>query len=68
MEQANTYVGLDVHQREIVVAMVGGDRARAWEWKSVHDTQGVRRLVNKLKRRSRETIVCAYEAEPWRKR
>ncbi len=63
MEKVSTYVGLDVHQHEIVVSMLNG-RREAVEWTVVPDCRGVSRLVKKLKREAAGQIEGAYEAGP----
>ena len=64
MQEVSTYVGLDVHQREIVVSMLRGVATESVEWKVAHDSAGIRRLVRKLKQSARGEIECAYEAGP----
>jgi transposase len=64
MEQVSTYVGLDVHQKEVVVSMLVGSSSEAIEFRAVQDGRGVRRLVRKLEEKAVGRIECAYEAGP----
>lgn len=64
MKQASTYVGLDVHQREIVVAILRGSSTEFVEWTVPHDETGLRRLIRKLRAVSPTGLECAYEAGP----
>lgn len=64
MQKASTHVGLDVHQKEIAVAMLRGGEERAVEWVVANERGSVRRLARKLERVSEGDVVCAYEAGP----
>ncbi len=50
MEQASTWVGMDVHKERIAVAVVRGSADRAVEWEVVNEAGAVRRLGRRLKR------------------
>lgn len=63
MQDAITYVGLDVHQEEIAVAMLAGRARRPEEFRVGGDSRGVRKLVRRLRKVSGE-VECAYEAGP----
>ena len=65
MEKGNTYVGMDVHQRQIVVSSLGQGETRFVDWKTPHDSRGVKRLIGRLKKQAGDgALVCAYEAGP----
>lgn len=64
MEKTSTYVGLDVHQRDIVVAVLKAGEDEVLEWKVANEDRGVRRLVRKLVEVAPGEMVCAYEAGP----
>ena len=64
MEKVSTYVGLDVHQRDIVVAMLRAGQDEVLEWKVSNEGRGIRRLVRKLVEVAPGEIRCAYEAGP----
>lgn len=63
MGNAITYVGLDVHQEEIAVAMLSGQSRRLEEFQVGGDARGVGRLVGRL-RKLGAGVECAYEAGP----
>lgn len=65
MEKRITWVGLDVHQEEIVVAMLEGSSRRPTEFRVSGDARGVRKLVRRLRELGESGAVeCAYEAGP----
>ena len=64
MENVSTYVGLDVHKRDIVVAVLRADRGEVLEWKVSNEDRGIRRLVRKLVAVTPGEMFCAYEAGP----
>ncbi len=64
MRKVSTYVGLDVHQGEIVVSLSQGKCSESVEWKAANDGKGVRRLIRKLEQEALGKVQCAYEAGP----
>lgn len=64
MKEVTTYVGLDVHQREIVVAVLQVSGSEVLEWKVSNDARGIGRLVRKLEQVAGGRVLCAYEAGP----
>jgi transposase len=66
VRNGTTYIGMDVHQERIVVAMVGGvSGERVEELQVGGDERGVKKLVRALERRQESGAVeCAYEAGP----
>ena len=65
MRDVITYVGLDVHQEEIAVAMLEGGSRRPKEFRVGGDGRGVRKLVRRLGELGGEgRVECAYEAGP----
>jgi transposase len=58
------YVGLDVHQSEIVVSSLEAKGSEASEWRVVNDGRGVGRLVRRLRQEACGPVECAYEAGP----
>ena len=62
MAKASTYVGLDVHKKDMAVAMYLPGSPQAVEWKVANEPRAVRRLARKLKRESVGPVACAYEA------
>ncbi len=64
MEKVSTHVGLDVHKRDIVVALLKAGQEEVVEWKVLNEERGIRRLVRKLIEVAPGEIRCAYEAGP----
>ena len=65
MREATTWVGLDVHQEQIVVAMLGDISGELQEFRVGGDRRGVTKLVRQLQRQQEHGVVeCAYEAGP----
>jgi len=60
--KGTTYVGMDVHKKSIVVAMLRPEGVKPAEMEVPNDTSGVRRLIQALKREG-EVLSC-YEAGP----
>ena len=63
MREITTWVGLDVHQEEIVVAVLEGSSGETMHLSVRHDTRGIAKLVRRLKE-SGNRVECAYEAGP----
>lgn len=64
MANASTWVGLDAHKKDIVVAMLVAGRAEPVEWRVANEEEAIRRLVRKLRRLAPGEVACAYEAGP----
>lgn len=64
MREPSTFVGLDVHKNQIVVAMLLPSERTAVEWRLVNEPAAVRRLVKELERKSSGSVHCCYEAGP----
>jgi len=63
MSDGITWVGLDVHQEQIAVAVLLGSARQAKELQVRHDARGVRKLVRHL-RELGGSVESAYEAGP----
>lgn len=63
MADAISYVGLDVHQEEIAVALLRGQADRPEEFRVGGDARGVGKLIRRL-RKHEGRVECAYEAGP----
>ena len=50
MMNRTTYVGLDVHKKDIVVAMLPAGETEPVEWKLVNEPRAIRRLAKRLRR------------------
>ncbi len=59
-----TYVGLDVHKRNVAVAMLLPGRTEPVEWQEPHDATAARRLARRMLREAPGKVVCCYEAGP----
>jgi len=64
MHEPSTFVGLDVHKKDIVVAMLAPESPIPLEWRVAHEPTAVQRLAKKLQREGGSAIHCAYEAGP----
>jgi len=65
MEECSTYVGIDVHGKELVVCRLSVDTGELEEARFPHDGRGIRRLVKwSLKGVSGRVKAC-YEAGQW---
>ena len=64
MIQINTHVGLDVHKKDIVVAMLKLGETEAIEWRARNEPAAVRRLAKRLRREADGELLCVYEAGP----
>lgn len=65
MDESITYVGLDVHQEEIVVAALKGSSKRPMEFRVSGDERGMGKLVRRLRELAEGgEVECAYEAGP----
>lgn len=64
MEEASTWVGMDVHKERIAVAVVRASAAAAVEWEVSNEAEAVRRLGRRLIRVGGVGVSCCYEAGP----
>jgi transposase len=64
MENGISYVGLDVHKSEIVVALYKAGEETPKEWRLGTDARSVKRLAQRLLEESAGRVECVYEAGP----
>ncbi len=65
MRDDTSWAGLDVHQEQIVVAVIGVEpEGKAKEFQVRHDAGGIKRLIRKLREIGTRRLECAYEAGP----
>ena len=65
MKKVTTWVGMDVHQDQIVVAVIEGESGRMQEFQVGGDARGIKKLVQRLQQyRSVGRVESAYEAGP----
>jgi transposase len=64
MHEPSTFVGLDVHKQDIVVAMLIAGSRDAVDWRIAHEPAAVRRMARRLQREGGGAIHCVYEAGP----
>ena len=62
MGEPITYVGLDVHARELQVALLIGSGSQPIQWTSPTEPRAIDRLRRKLEREAPGSIECCYEA------
>lgn len=63
-KSTTTYVGLDVHKDEIVVAMLEPGKERAQLWKLRNEQREIARLIRRLGKHAADRLLCVYEAGP----
>lgn len=64
MREASTFVGMDVHKKDIAVALLSPGSRDPLEWRVAHEPTAVRRLARRLQRLSPTPVHCVYEAGP----
>lgn len=64
MRDATTFVGLDVHKREIFVSIVGPWDGGSREMRIANQSAAVRKLAKRLREGSAGSLRCCYEAGP----
>jgi len=64
MEDARTFVGMDVHQSGIQIAIVRAGRSEVTELRIANERTVIRRLARKLLREGRGGVRFCYEAGP----
>lgn len=64
MREGSRFVGMDVHKREIVVAVVSAVMEWSEEFVVANTGAGIARLARKLKREWGDGVRCCYEAGP----
>jgi transposase len=57
-----TYVGMDVHRKSIVIAILRPDGTKPVEMQVPNDATGVRKLIQAFRREGE--VICCYEAGP----
>jgi transposase len=64
MREPITFVGMDVHRKDIAVAMLVEGQPGPVEWRVANEPSAVRRLAKKLQREGGGPVHCVYEAGP----
>jgi transposase len=64
MHEPTTFVGMDVHKKDIAVAMLIEGQNGPTEWRVANEPTAVRRLGKKLQHEGGSQIHCVYEAGP----
>jgi len=64
MREASTFVGLDVHKKDIAVAVLMPGSGTPLDWRVAHEPTAVRRLARRLQREGGPQVHCVYEAGP----
>jgi transposase len=64
MKNVTTYVGIDAHKKDLVIAMLVGDQATPMTWTVPNEPHAIRRVVRKLERDASGPVQVCYEAGP----
>ena len=64
MSKPSTHVGMDVHKKDIFVALLPPGGNEPVEWKLRNEPRAVRRLARRLRREAHGELRCVYEAGP----
>jgi len=64
MNEPTTYVGMDVHKKDIFVALLAPGTEEPIEWTLRNEPRAVRRLARRLHREATGALKCVYEAGP----
>jgi transposase len=64
VKNVTTYVGIDAHQKDLVIAMLVGSQATPVTWTVPNEPNAVRRLIRKLEREAPGPVQACYEAGP----
>jgi len=64
MNEITTYVGIDAHKKDLVLAMLVGSEATPVTWTVANEPNAIRRLVRKLEREAPGPVRACYEAGP----
>lgn len=64
MIEDSSWVGMDVHKKDIVVARLVGSSREPDVWRFANEPRAIRRFQNKLLREAGSSVECAYEAGP----
>jgi transposase len=64
VNSTTTYVGMDVHQRELQVAMLRPGAMEPDQWRLAHEPKAVARLARKLLKETGGDVLVCYEAGP----
>lgn len=64
MDTTTTFVGIDVHQKQLQVAMLPPGATEPETWQVAHEAKAVVRLARKLRKDARGDVVACYEAGP----
>jgi len=64
VKNVTTYVGIDVHQKDLFIAMLVGTQATPVAWTVPNEPTAVRRVIRKLEREAPGPVQACYEAGP----
>ena len=64
MSEPSTHVGMDVHKKDIFVALLRPGSNEPIEWKLRNEPRAVRRLARRFRREASGELRCVYEAGP----
>jgi transposase len=64
VKNVTTYVGIDAHKKDLVIAMLVGTASAPVTWTMANEPAAIRRLVRKLEREAPGPVQACYEAGP----
>jgi transposase len=64
MREPITFIGMDVHKRDVTVAMLVAGDPDPVEWRVANEPAAIRRLAKRLHREGGAAVHCVYEAGP----
>lgn len=64
MRKPSTFVGMDVHKKDIAVALLIEGTRVPLEWQVANEPSAVKRFAKKLQHEGHGTVQCVYEAGP----
>ena len=64
MTETTTYLGMDVHKRTVVAAVLVGDSGRPLELEVANTQTGWKKLVRAVRKEAPGAVRCCYEAGP----
>jgi transposase len=64
MKEVTTFVGIDVHKKDLFIAMLVGNATTPVTWTVPNEPNAVKRLVRKLERDAPGPVRVCYEAGP----
>ena len=64
MIESSSHVGMDVHKKQIAVALLRPGEQEPVEWRVVNEPRAIRRMARRIEREAVGEVTCVYEAGP----